>query len=328
MTIDFTQLLDSLTPSDNFDSLLDEVAEAARDEGIDIFGVYCLHTGKVIGQFAREEILFALRDEPSDSIDDLVSAMMVRVVAAMRPSPALNKPDALTLRSLATRRPVDIMAYLVNRLNGTRQLLTKRSDESFSPLIGRIATYNRVLSLQAAGVDLTPWIHWLLELDSKMNLHDLTPPIVKMAPLNRLLFDQLTPTNHAEMLKLFESWAFEQLRAFDKRDAQITREANWIRGNAFTKPAYVRSWMENPGVVQRKEIANNKLQAIHDKKLKPGRPVSEKTQERRNKLNQMLALLDEVLDGKSDTAPAAPAPVTPKLKLNLVALAAHAKKES
>lgn len=324
---DVFSLLDSISDVDH-ESLLDEVAELALSEGIDIFGVYCLHTGKLIGRFERDELLFAIMDEPTESQDDLVSALMIRVVASMRPSPALNKPDRLTLRSLATKRPVDIMAYLVNRLNGTRQLLLKRSDESFSPLIGRIATYQRIADLAAAGVDLTPWIHWLLELDSKMNLHDLTPPVLKVAPIYRLLFDQLTPDNHVQLLKDFESWAFEQLAKFDKRDAQLVRESQWARGNAMTGPAYVRSWLENPNLTRKVEVANNKRQAEINKSNRVGRPVSAKTKALNAKVTQILDQFSDILNGEAAPLPAPRKPVThPALKLNFAALAKH-KKES
>lgn len=326
MTIDLNSLLDSISP-DTSESTLDQVAALAADDGIDIFGVYCLHTGKRIGSFERDEVLFALRDESSENIEDLVDAMIIRVVASMRPSPALNKPDHLTLRSLAISRPVDIMAYLVNRLNGTRDLLIKRSDESLSPLVNRITTYNRIAGLAASGISLTPWIHWLLELDCKMNLHDLQAPIVKLAPFHRLMFDMLCIDNHEQLLKEFESWAIDHIRRFDKRDAQITRESNWIRGNTFARAAYVNSWMENPELPRKVEIANKKLQAKFDSKSKPGRPKSEATRKREDRVAKALDALSAILDSKDPTPSSQPAKSAPTLRLNFAALAKHIKKD-
>jgi hypothetical protein len=246
----------------------------------------------------------------------------------MRPTPALNKPDHLTLRALATQRPIDCMAYLVNRLNGTRELLLKRSDESFSPLVNRIGTYNRISALVAANISLTPWIHWLLELDCKMNLHDLSPPVLKVAPIYRLLFDQLTPETHDDLLKQFESWVFDHLKRFEKRDAQVTREANWIRGNAMTRTAYARSWMENPDLTRKVEIANNKLQAEHNKRVKPGRPVSEKTRKQNDRVKAALDALSAILDGSNPSQPSAPVKPAPSLRLNFAALGKNHQKES
>jgi len=295
-------------------AILEEVTLFALDEGINIAGLYCLHTGKMIGEFYTDELLCALRDESmhDDSIEVLADAMIVRCVASMRPSPAFNKPDYYTLKQISTQRPVDCIAYLINRLNGNRDLLVKRDGQnSLSPLIGRIATHRQWSALHAAGLDLTPWIHWLLELDSKMNLHDQTPPLVKIAPLHKPLFDMVTLENAAELLAVFEKWTFDRLAAYDKRDADMSREARWMRGNAMTRNAYVNSWLSNPELTAKKELARKPKKADS---AKAGRPVSEKTKARRDDFASMLALLESTLADPAPTPTPAAAPAVVRAK--------------
>lgn len=335
-----TTLLDNFFATEDSDSTftLSEVIEAANEAyGIDIRDQFCLFTGKPIGKLNDSELEFALSEETCEELDDLADAMMVRVVASMRPSPALNKPDIRTLESLAAKHPVDAVCYFINRLNGSRDLLTKRDGESsFAPLLERIMMYRRWTQLKADGVDLTPWIHWLSELDAKMNLHDLKAPRVNVDRLNRLfmsfdgvsLFTYVTLENHEQLLKLFEKWVFGNLGVYDERDRRATAQANWTRGNRMAVTTFTKSWLENPVIARRASEARVKHTA------KPGQPKAEKavtpkTAAKKAKLTSALALLDSL--GKSD-APAKPAtpsvaihasPNVPngplgKLKLNLV----------
>lgn len=324
------QLLESILGGDlesQIDNLAHQVLFAASDSyGIDVRAMYCLHTGKRIGQLDWSTFKDALLDESFDlampDLEALADAMMTRCVASMRPSPALNKPDRFTIANLATRRPVDALAYLVNRLNGNRQLLTSRNGQtSFAPLLGRIETHQRWTSLAAEGVDLSPWTHWLLELDSKMNLHDLEAPRIAREIRSRRwtivrkdgesLLDLVTKENCAELLKLFESWVFDKLEIFDARDKQMTREAQWFRGNAHTKTAYFDSYMNNSNVVQRKTAA---IEVATQKKTR-GRPVSEKTQQKQAQMKIALGVLDAILSGQlADALESQPAPAPAKPK--------------
>jgi hypothetical protein len=69
---------------------------------IDIQSIYCQHTGRPIGVLDESELDFILTEEDIDLDDEsLLDAIVVRVIASMRPSPALNKPDRLTIRNLA-----------------------------------------------------------------------------------------------------------------------------------------------------------------------------------------------------------------------------------
>lgn len=267
-------------------------------DGIDILGVYCLHTGKKIGTFESEELEFAINDESSEDEDAIIDALLVRVIASMRPSPALNKPDRLTIQNLASKRPVDAVAYLANRLHGNRDLLVKRT-EALGPLVARIALHRQWADLYANGVDLTPWVHWLLEIDAKMNLHDMYGPLVSVGPFKKNLLDTVTVENHAEMLKTFESWVFSKLGEFDDRDKQMMTQAAWMRGNTFSKGAFVQSWLTNPEIANRKRA--DELKRAESKKNKVGRPKSERTQKLDARVASFLSTLDDILDSKSAT---------------------------
>lgn len=137
---DISSILDSLFP-EGFSP--QELRSMALDShGVDIFGVYCLHTGRKIGTFDESELLYAIEEEGTDSTEDLVDALVVRTIASMRPSPALNKPDRLTIRELSSKRPNDCLAYLINRLYGNRQTLLIRDESSFSFLLERVRVYS------------------------------------------------------------------------------------------------------------------------------------------------------------------------------------------
>lgn len=303
-------------------------ARVLESEGIDIQGVYCLATGKCMGVFDESEIRYAIDEIGTDDEESLIDDLLVRVVASMRPSPALNMPNTATIREMATSRPVDAMAFLTNRLHGHRDTLIKRSEHSFQPLIDRITTHRQWSALAADGVDLAPWIHWLLELDAKMNLHDIHAPGIIMgekswilSPSGNALLSLVTVENQAELLALFEAWVFERLKVYDKRDKEMLAQANWMRGNRFSRGAYVRSWLENPEIAKRKDDARAK-------KPKAGRPAtSPKARKLNAETNEFLHLLEGILDGTIETVKPAEKP-KPRvmtggmLKLNI------AKKES
>lgn len=279
--------------------------KALLADGIDILGVYCLHTGKRIGTFEAEELEFAISDEIDEDDDSIIDALLVRVVASMRPTPALNKPDRLTIQNLCSKRPVDALAYLANRLHAHRSFVGNRDDGMLSPLIARIALHRQWTALYQAGVDLTPWVHWLLEIDAKMNLHDVTPPCVTVDRLNKLiltnagtpLLSMVTVENNVQMLATFESWVFERIDAFDKRDNELAAQGRWTRGNTMSGPAFIRSWITNP------EIANKKLAEDFKKKQRAangvGRPKSERTKKLDARVAGFLGMLDDILASKN-----------------------------
>jgi hypothetical protein len=293
-----TQLADFLA-DDDIESLANKVL---AEYEIDIRGVYCLQTGRLVGRFDDFAIQFAIDEESSDDEEALIDGLISRVIASMRPTPMLNMPDRLTLANLSAKHPVDIFCYLANRLNSNRHFAGNRSLETLAPYIERIALHRQWSALALKGVDIRPWIHWLLELDAKRNLHDISPPLISVDRLNNWIltthgtsiFQMVTPENNANLLEVFEKWAFAGLAEFDDRDRQALSQNLWMRGNTMSQPAYTRSWLENPEIANRKRADELKRAA---KRVKNPRPKSEKAQKLDAKVNQFLGLLEGILDG-------------------------------
>jgi hypothetical protein len=304
-------MTNNLTSLSNFfaDRDIDSLRVLGLEQhGVDIAGVYCLHTGRQVGTFDDFVIQFACDEESTDDDEALIDALVTRVVASMRPSPMLNKPDRITLLNLAERFPVDILSFLVNRLHGNRYLATHRpTDDALAPYFARIKTHQLWTALAHKGVNPRPWIHWLLELDAKRNLHDLTPPVVERDRLGKWtvsrtgesLFHIIDETNQAALLELFEKWTMERVKEFDARDKQAEAQAKWFRGNTMTQPAYARSWLENPQFASKRAELANKAKG---KKESTARPKSEKASKLDAKVSQFLHLLDDIIEGGQQLA--------------------------
>src|SRR4051812_44918908 len=108
MTDNITQLADFLA-DDDIESLANKVL---AEYEIDIRGVYCLQTGRLVGRFDDFAIQFAIDEESSDDEEALIDGLISRVIASMRPTPMLNMPDRLTLANLSAKHPVDIFCFL------------------------------------------------------------------------------------------------------------------------------------------------------------------------------------------------------------------------
>lgn len=308
-----------VSDADSFDELRTSVLES---HDILIDGLYCLHTGKLIGRFDRSEIEEAIYEEGGidSDFEELADSLVVRVVASMRPSPALNKPDMGTIREMTQRRPVDALSYLMNRLYGTRHLIRAKGEDTFAPMIERIRTHECLDNLFTKGVNLAPYSHWLLELDSKLNLHDISAPmfdrdrlgkwmVVKAAGLGMTLREAMI---HEDFLPCFESWVFARLEEHGHLEAAASRELNWHKGNSMTSAAFIRSYLDNPEVAGRKYQAAAKAKAT---KLSNRSAKSPRASKLQTQVNQFMDLLDGIL--QTDTSPAATsnAPVsTPKKK--------------
>jgi hypothetical protein len=306
---DNIQQLAAFLADDNIESL---AQKAFAEYEIDIRGVYCLQTGKLVGRFDDSVIQFAIDEESSDDDEALIDGLISRVVASMRPTPMLNMPDRLTLANLSAKFPVDIFCYLANRLNSNRHFAGNRSAELLAPYIDRIALHRQWTGLALKGVDIRPWIHWLLELDAKRNLHDIAPPQISVDRLNNWIlvthgtsiFQMVTPENNVTLLGVFEKWAFEGLAEFDERDRKALAQNQWMRGNTMSQPAFTRSWLENPEIANRKRADELKRLA---KRVKNPKPKSEKAQKLDAKVNQFLGLLEGILDGDIEPPIAKPA---------------------
>lgn len=304
--------------TDNFAALADFMADSDIDSlrvrgldllGVDIAGVYCLHTGRKVGTFDDSVIQFAIDEESADDDDALIEALVSRVVASMRPSPMLNKPDRITLLNLAEKFPVDVLCYLIHRLHSNRYLATHRDAEILAPYVWRIHNHKRWVELAESGVDTRPWIHWLLELDAKRNLHDMTPPSGERdragkwieTKTGESIFMQINTQNAADLLAIFERWTFERIKEFDRRDSEALAQEKWFRGNTMTQTAYARSWLENPQFASKRAELAHKAK-VKDSKTKLARPKSERTIKLDSRVNQFLHLLDNIIDSPVETA--------------------------
>lgn len=286
--------------------------------GVDIAGVYCLHTGRKVGTFDDFVIQFAIDEENCVDDETLIHSLFARVVASMRPTPMLNRPDRVTLLRLAENFPVDILCYLVNRLHSNAYLATHRNFDILEPYIARITTHKRWTEMAAEGVNLTPWIHWLLELDAKRNLHELTPPTGEFdrtgkwieTKTGESLFMQINTPSAEEFLAIFERWTHKRIEEFNVRDSVALKQERWMRGNSMTQTAYGRSWMENPEIVAKREVMKRPLRGTVGNQAKPAKKLSAID----SKVQQFLHLLDDIIDGKVESStPAQPAKVKPKM---------------
>lgn len=316
---------------DNYDQLLAGLIDDSVDisamrvrcletHHIDFGAVYCLHTGKVIGEYSDDELDFAIQEEMTDDDEELFDALIVRCVASMRPSPALNKPDMQTLRQLCLNRPVDAMAYLVNRLYGNKYLLVNRGEDTFAPLHFRIRTHRSLTLLADVGFDFNPWLHWLLDLDSKLNLHEMSPPLfgfdektqawainahgLNLIEVMTLCFDK---SQDAQLLACFESWVFDELEAQNKLEHDATVQAQWSRGNTMSKVAFVRSWIENPQFASKKAEEAHKRKTGKVRTRGAGRPKSAKAVELERSVDSVLDMLEGVFKSGSKAIESTPA---------------------
>lgn len=283
---DSQNFLASLAPQIDLDDLR---TQALDTFGIDPAGIYCLHTGRKVGEYDSFVLTFAIEEEESQDPESLVDALVTRCIASMRPTPMLNKPDRVTLLNLAEKHPVDILAYLWNRLYSNSYLATHRID-AIAPYLSKIKTWQLWNELALKGVSLRPWIHWLLEIDSKRNLHEVTPPTFEGLELLEILTDK----NHEQMLPRFEKWVFGQIAEYDRRDREAESQARWMRGNSLSQTAFARSWLENPEVARKKT----------PKKLPSKAETRRKAEDA--KVNKFLGLLTQVLDGTTKIQPSAP----------------------
>jgi hypothetical protein len=155
--------------------------------------------------------------------------------------------------------PQTVVAFLLNRYHLTHwRKLNHRDDSWFDDMLHRIKVWNQLNKLthtddDASERSLRELAHWLLELDSKCNLHEITP-----VPG---WFDAFHALPNTERFELF-------VKEFALIASPIIIEADrrMSIGNRMASSAYVSSWFDNPTLAQRKmEIANNKRQRLFDK---------------------------------------------------------------
>lgn len=256
--------------SDLIESLYRQCYEKVfADYGLHLDTIRDLHTGAPIGEIFDEIFHTALIDEgalddsedgETISIETFADALLVRSLASARPSPALNHPTTQSLTRLLKSDPRTVCAYLLNRYALTHwRKLNHRDDSWFDDMLHRVKVWEKLERL-TTGADsdanersLRALAHWLLELDSKCNLHELTP-----LPGWFDVFHSLETVDQFELfVSEFALIATPLIVEADKRFAI---------GNRMTGGAYLKSYFDNPVLEQRKvEIANKRRQRLYDK---------------------------------------------------------------
>lgn len=203
--------------------------------GIDCYGIYCQVTGKFIG--TNHEVDDFFRAQPKDSDPESVADdLAIRIFASMRPSIIWNKMRAESLNELRKDRPVEVLAYLVNR--------------AFNPLKSSgdyiVTMHDRIRSFIACG-QLTDEVrdrllYLLLEIDSKNGLNTVFPPF----HIDKFLFD-----SSDDILTAFTAWHESCMKEFAKFERAREQETRWWRsGNALAKPAFFSAFMESKPVTE------------------------------------------------------------------------------
>lgn len=240
-----------------------------QDYRLDLREVRDLHTGMTIGMIDEDVFHIALVDEGvlDDSedgevlaIEDLADALLVRSLASARPSPALNRPTHQSLRRLLDSNPTTVCAYLLNRyrLRDWRKL-NHRDDSWFDDMLHRVKVWEKIgFFAREEDADrfesiIRSLTHWLLELDSKCNLHSLNAPTG--------WFETFLSLDSLDQFDIFtQEFALLATPLIVEADKRFTI------GNRMASGAFVKSWFDNPALSQRKvEIANRKKQAEYDK---------------------------------------------------------------
>lgn len=199
--------------------------------GINPMSVYCQFTGKPCGRLYQEEIesLFELNDDIEAIADDL----MIRTLASMRPSIMWNYMRAESLEDLMVKRPVETLAYLLNRL-------FQPSDYGKLPLAARLDDLHTRIRLfdflytQVAAADQKRLMQMLIEVDAKMNL---TQQTIDLRATDFMLFFE-------KAMEAIKTWHLWCMKRYERNQRLEEDQRRWMKGNTLARPAFFRSFME------------------------------------------------------------------------------------
>lgn len=199
-----------------------------REMGINPFTIYCQLTGKPIGRIDSDELEPFLHGD----IEEVADNLFVRIIASMRPSIHWNRMREDSLDKMATARPIETLAYLLNRLFQPVEFYKL-------PLAKRLDNQHERIRLYRFLVDMQPAVReslyaQLIEIDAKMNLSQQQ---IDLRPSDFMLFlDESLKTLDAFHADCMKRWAKSQKLEEDSR--------RWFKGNTIAKPAFFRSFME------------------------------------------------------------------------------------
>lgn len=215
---------------------------------VGIRGIYCQMTGKRIGLHDWDEINALIDSIPGDpeSISDDIA---MRIFASMRPSLHWNKLRADSLEVMRKTRPVETLAYLLNRLYTP----LSRDHDTLAVNHDRIRVYARCAEWGVCESSAT-LMYYLLEIDARLGLHVEWPTFT--------LTDVLTQP-WPILLEMAQAWHARRLKAYAdliKKQEQNTKF--WRSGNALARPAFFSAWMESqPVSPNQQRLADKKAES-------------------------------------------------------------------
>lgn len=186
--------------------------------------MHCLVTGKPIGLISAAELfdtLDLIRQTTSDD-ESVMDDYRMRLVAAMRPSTRWNKFREETLETMRERFPVELAAYLLNRLAEPKNKIG-----NIWSVENRIYVYQHCETLHTI-LTQTEWddmIHMLLTLDIRTGLVDGLH-----ASINR-------DSDPAAIPQKIRNIFIDEVKRWERLDS----EARYIRHNPMAKRAFFES---------------------------------------------------------------------------------------
>lgn len=235
MPIDFTQISEAPTPSFR-DSVIMFFGESYPN--IDLYGVYCLTTGNRIGSSHEMDDLIRSFEgtDPEEVADDIA----IRLFASMRPGLFWNKMTLRTVATLQTTRPVETLAWLLNRLMNPPNF----KGDVFAIHHDRILAFQWCQALDSE--TRTKLLDRLIALDARLNL-------------NAQLADFTIDSLHLDGAKTLDRWLDSAEKRAAKLEAAREVEAKWHRdGNTMSRAASVETFFKSKPPSQAKVIDSEK----------------------------------------------------------------------
>jgi len=193
--------------------------------------LYCQFTGKPIGRMYQDEIESIL-DETVD-IEEAADDLMIRTLASMRPSVAWNLMRTDSLTDMQNKRPVETLAYLLNRLFQPNDFYKLPLARRLNDLHSRIKLYQYLESNKDS--EFVSGLHFMLiEIDAKMNL---TRQTIDLRIEDMILFGE-------KSAEVFEKWYRACIKVYDRNQKLEADQTRWLKGNTLAKPAFFATFME------------------------------------------------------------------------------------
>ena len=237
-----------MTNTESFD-VAALVSYMQEEMGINPFTIYCQLTGKPIGRIDADELAPFFKGD----IDEVADDLFVRIIASMRPSIHWNVMRESSLADLAKSRPIETLAYLLNRLfqaNDHHKLPTAaRLDDQHNRI--RMFQFLTDLAIESRDELFT----LLIEVDAKMNLSQQT---IDLRPADFMLFF----TESLEVIRKFHADCMKRWLRNQKAEEDSRR---WYKGNTMARPAFFQSWMESKP--ETKTAAKQRVKREADKEL-------------------------------------------------------------